>query len=293
MKKKPRVLIVGVVKNCQNTFEKEFNRLVKSCESVEVVGSYFVESDSSDCTVEILERLKHKRDNFHFESLGSLISSIPHRIHRIRYCRNAYVAFLRTNYSISELDFVIVADMDGINSALHKFSIDSCFKTDHWDALFSNQLLGISDLLALRAPNWVESDYLVELENSRHSLRAMAAPKSLFSKVTRYLQYDKTRVNVIYDRMRYIGFSKELLPVDSAFGGIGIYRSWCFFNSDYSEEGGPGVCEHVSFHNRLKSSGAKLYINPRFINSIFNTYNINKFFIIRNLRLWLWNRKKS
>ena len=293
MNKKPKVLIVGVVRNCQNTFEKEFNRLIRSCESVEVVGSYFVESDSNDCTVEILEKLKHKRDNFHFESLGSLSSSIPHRIHRIRYCRNAYVAFLRTNYSISELDFVIVADMDGINSALHKFSIDSCFKTDYWDALFSNQLFGISDLLALRAPNWVEGDYLVELENSRLFLRAMTTPKSYISKVTRYLQYDKTRINVIYDRMRFIGFSKELLSVDSAFGGIGIYRSWCFFNSDYSEEGSPEVCEHVSFHNKLKLSGARLYINPRFINSIFNTYNINKFFIVRNLRLWRWNRNKS
>lgn len=293
MKKKPRVLIVGVVRDCQNTFEKEFDRLVRSCDSVEIIGSYFVESDSNDRTVEVLESLKHKYENFHFESLGSLSSNIPHRIHRIRYCRNKYVAFLRTNHSISDLDFIIVADMDGINSALKKFSINSCFKTDYWDALFSNQLFGISDLLALRAPSWVEDDYLVELENSRLSLRAMPTPRTYYSKLTRYLQYDKTRVDIIYSRMRYIGCSKDLISVDSAFGGIGIYRSWCFFDSDYSEDESPGVCEHVSFHKKLKSKGAKMYINPRFINSILNTYNINKFFIIRNLRLWRWNRKES
>lgn len=293
MKNKPRVLIVGVIRNCQNSFEKEFERLIRSCDSLEVMGSYFVESDSEDRTIEVLERLQHKWRNFHFKSLGSLSSKIPHRIHRIRHCRNEYVAFLRKNYSLSELDFIIVADMDGINSSLNKFAIDSCFKEDRWDALFSNQLLGISDLLALRAPNWIEGDYLVELENSRHSLRAMPMTKSYFGKINRYLQYDKTRVNVIYDRMRYIGIGKELIPVDSAFGGIGIYRSWCFFSADYSEDGNHEICEHVSFHSKLKLSGARLYINPRFINSIFNTYNINKFFIIRNLRLWRWNRNKS
>ena len=290
---KPRVLIVGVVRNCEHTFENEFERLIRSCASVDVVGTYFVESDSEDSTIEVLERIKNKRENFHFESLGPLSPRIPHRIHRIRHCRNSYVAYLRKNYAISDLDFIIVADMDGINSVLNKLSIDSCFKVDNWDALFSNQLFGISDLLALRAPNWVEGDYLVELENSRFSIRTMATPISFYSKIRRYLQYDKTRADVIYDRMRYIGFGKNLISVDSAFGGIGIYRSWCFFYSDYSDDESPEICEHVSFHRKLKLSGAKLYINPRFINSIFNTYNINKIFIIRNLRMWRWNRNKS
>ena len=292
MQNRPRVLIVGVVRNCQNTFEKEFDRLLRSCESIDIVGSYFVESDSNDKTIEVLEQIKLKRENFHFVSLGILSSRFPNRIRRIRYCRNRYVFHIRKNYSVHELDFVIVADMDGINSSLNRFSVDSCFKTDYWDAIFSNQFFGISDLLALRVPNWIEGDYLVELENSRQNLRMKSDPKTLCEKVVRYLQYDKTRQQVIYNRMRYIGIGKNLISVNSAFGGIGIYRSWCFFDSDYSEAGNADVCEHVSLHNKLKSRGANLYINPRFINSIFNTYNINKFFIVRNLRLWRWNRNR-
>jgi hypothetical protein len=289
----PKILIVGVVRNCQQTFEKEFDRLLKSCKSLNVVGSYFVESDSTDNTLSVLESTRNRIESFEFESLGHLNSVIPHRIHRIRYCRNQYVTYIRKNYSSADLDFIVVADMDGINSALTKSSIESCLKYDDWDGIFSNQLFGISDLLALRAPKWMESDFIVELESARRQLRILPEPKSLVERVFRFFAYDKTRVNVIYDRMRYIGFRKKLVAVDSAFGGIGIYRTWCFLLADYSEERDVGICEHISFHKQLTDNGAKLFINPRFINSIFNTYNINKFFIVRNLRLWRWNRNKS
>jgi hypothetical protein len=190
------------------------------------------------------------------------------------------------------VDYVIVADMDGINSALSKYSINSCFQGNNWDCLFSNQLLGISDLLALRANDWVQGDYLIELEKSRIGLRNMPESDNVFRKVFQYLRYDKTRKEVIYKRMRSVGVGKTLIPVDSAFGGIGIYRSWCFFREDYADEQSPQECEHVSFHKKLQLAGAKLYINPRFINSIINTYNANKFFVIRNLRIWRWNRRK-
>jgi hypothetical protein len=81
-----------------------------------------------------------------------------------------------------------------------------------------------------------------------------------------------------------------LIPVDSAFGGIAIYRSWCFFASDYSERSFIGECEHVAFNLSLVGKGAKLYLSPRFVNSILNTYNLNKFFIIRVLRFLRWDR---
>jgi hypothetical protein len=280
------------VRNCEKTFEKEYKKLLKACSSLKVINAFFVESDSSDKSVDILESLSNRKPRLHFESLGSLETVIPDRIERIRFCRNRYIDFIRKNYRNDEIDFVIVADMDGINSAITKFSINSCLKNDNWDGLFSNQLFGVSDLLALRAENWVQGDYLFELEQSRVQLRLLPESHKWSWRIVQWLRYDRTRKIVIYDRMKCVGMGRKLIPVNSAFGGIGIYKSWCFFSADYSNDEPTQECEHVSFHKHLKILGARLYLNPRFVNSIVNTYNINKIFLIRNIRIWRWNRLK-
>jgi hypothetical protein len=288
----PKVLIVGLVRDCEETFQKEYKRLLKACSSLQVLNAFFVESDSSDNSVELLQTLSNDISGLQFESYGSLEMKIPHRIERIRFCRNRYVDFIRNNYREDEIDFVIVADMDGINSAIRKFAINSCLDNNNWDGLFSNQLFGISDLLALRAENWVQGDYLHELEQSRIQMRLMPESNKWSWRIVQFLRYDKTRKTIIYDRMKCIGMGRKLIPVNSAFGGIGIYKSWCFFSADYSNEGPIQECEHVSFHRHLQLLGAKFYLNPRFVNSIANTYNVNKLFLIRNLRIWRWNRMK-
>lgn len=293
MTHKPKVIVVGLVRNCENSLAKEYLKIISACSSLEIVDSFFVESDSSDKSVELLKSMALQNLDFHFISLGNLVTTIPHRIERIRFCRNEYVKYIRSSYDEDSLDYVLVADMDGINSALSKSAIESCFTEDNWDVLFSNQLFGISDLLALRASNWMEEDYLIELERSRVNLRNMPESRNIFKRLVQYLRYDKTRKNIIYDRMRCLGISRNFIPVDSAFGGIGIYKSWCFFMANYNNDGHPHECEHVSFHRNLQAKGARMYINPRFINSVINTYNVNKIFLIRNVRIWRWNRRKS
>ncbi len=290
---KPKIVIVGLVRNCENSFAKEYTKLLAACASFEVVDSFFVESDSSDNSVTVLQSISDENQNLHFITLGDLESEIPHRIERLRFCRNVYVKYIRELYAQRTFGYVLVADMDGINSALSKRSINSCLVFENWDAQFSNQLFGTSDLLALRAKNWLEGDYLIELERSRVSLRNAPEVKNLLGKVRQYIRYDKTRKRIIYDRMRFLGFGRKLISVNSAFGGIALYRSWCFLKADYIGAEIPHECEHVTFHRKLASSGARMYINPRFINSIINTYNINRIFLIRNFRIWRWNRMKS
>ena len=284
----PSVLIVGTVRNCEKTFESELNRLKRCFESVRIVGYYFVESDSVDSTLEILEAAATKISLFHFESLGIMSEEIPERVERLRNCRNRYVSYIRENFSTDNLDYVVVADMDGINSSLTRFAVKACFRDLYWDAIFSNQVIGVSDLLALRADNWLEGDFLHELEQSRIRLRKMKEPTSRLEKIQSFLLYDRTRKAIIYRRMRFLGFGKKLVPVHSAFGGIAIYRSWCFFHSDYTSANKPGECEHVAFHRNLKKSNAELYICPRFVNSVINTYNVNKFFPVRLIRMLKW-----
>jgi hypothetical protein len=51
----------------------------------------------------------------------------------------------------------------------------------------------------------------------------------------------------------------ELVPVNSCFGGLGVYRMEALLRSRY--EGGD--CEHVSFHRTMRQQGlTRLYLNP-------------------------------
>ena len=62
--------------------------------------------------------------------------------------------------------------------------------------------------------------------------------------------------------------SAELIEVDSAFGGLAIYRK-SDIPQDASyvgvDENGDEVCEHVSFHFSIKKNKGKIFINPKLI----------------------------
>ena len=56
------------------------------------------------------------------------------------------------------------------------------------------------------------------------------------------------------------------LEVDSAFGGMGLYKSSAFQQSRYfGMEDGQEICEHLSFHHHAKLLGATFFINPSFV----------------------------
>jgi hypothetical protein len=70
----------------------------------------------------------------------------------------------------------------------------------------------------------------------------------------------------------------EWIPVDSAFGGLAIYKRYLFDNVRYSSvlANGDPVCEHVTLHQQMKSKGARLFINPSLINSGWNGHSASK-----------------
>jgi hypothetical protein len=66
-----------------------------------------------------------------------------------------------------------------------------------------------------------------------------------------------------------ISKKEYLIDVDSAFGGIAIYKlSAIPADCNYSglKPTGEEDCEHVEFHKCLKKNGAKIYINTEFYN---------------------------
>lgn len=77
--------------------------------------------------------------------------------------------------------------------------------------------------------------------------------------------------------------------MDSAFGGLAIYKCKVFDAFDYNPPAISNLndCEHVFLHEKMKMSGMQMYINPSLINSYWNRYNLNRFMAVR--LFWRFN----
>ncbi|CAN2170525.1 hypothetical protein MCEGKSH29_00044 [Candidatus Nanopelagicaceae bacterium] len=279
-----KLLVVGTTRNCGATLEKNVKRIVQACKDFDQVTFYFVESDSEDNTRAVLSKLESKYANFKYISMGKLNVLIPDRVERIRYCRNKYIDFLKKRQNSPErFDFVMVADLDKVNSKLSRKSVVSCFTTKiNWDACFANQSFGYYDLYALRAPGWINHDIFKEL---RTAFSRIDANDGKWSSLVQYFQRDRLRKVHIYENMRRFPSHHSWIKVQSAFGGAAIYRADVLSNTDYSAiDLNNEICEHVDLNMKLHNKGKNLFINPQFINSNFNEYNLNRITLIRYLR---------
>lgn len=280
-----KILLVGTVSNVAKTIEKELKVVLKALSVFDLVQVFLVESDSTDETVKILEKIALKNRNFEFIALEKLKDKYPNRIARIAYCRDIYVRYIRDNCVVSKWDYVVVADLDGMNFKLRKNGIQSCFETNiDWDGVMANQKFGYYDIYALRAPGWVEEDCFISIKrNKKISKQPNISNISLINFIVQFNYFDKFRKKYIYDQMKIIKNKNLFIKVDSAFGGLAIYKPQVFLNSLYSTDQAIHS-EHVNFHKASDNANRSFYINPELINNWFNSYNISKFYFIRFIR---------
>lgn len=286
-----RILVVGTVSNVATQLISDLKHLDESIGNFHKTEYFLVESDSRDRTLDVLNTLGHGRDGFHWKSLGFLADSIPDRVERIRHCRNEYVNFIRENLPTHKWDFVIIADLDGMNKALNPKSFASCFDRDDWEVCLSNQKGGYYDIFALRHPTWQPENYFNELDLLRETLpRRTGLSIFIPKRFAISLREDKAKKIAIYSKMRKIPSGSDWISVDSGFGGFGVYKPEVFVRFNYDKiTHDLRDSEHIDLHLKIIQSGGKIYINPNLINSNWNTYNINRFFIIRQLRRIMWN----
>lgn len=247
------IVVVGTVRNCEKTIKSDYNRLKKSLCDFKHISFFIVESDSSDKSVDVLEKLKSNNVFFDYLSLGSLKTKLPQRTRRIAFCRNKYLEELRNNSKYKEIDYVLVTDLDGTNNMLSRESILSCWEFDKWDVCTANQKGLYYDIWALRHPIWSPNDCWQQYD--------------FFTKELKMNNVDALR-KTIQSRQLHIPDSCSPIEVESSFGGLGIYRKKAIEKSQYMglDNYGNEVCEHVSFHYKIRENGFRVFINPKLIN---------------------------
>jgi len=250
-----KVLVVGTVRNCSKTLTRALRVLEKELVEVGREPEFFlVESDSDDDTVNQLRDLSSNQANFRFVSFGKLQTTIPDRIQRIAFCRNAYLEELeKLNGDEDRFLHLVVADFDEVNSRIQfprngdwLFSEESVFATNQFGRYF--------DILALRAEGWVEEDYRV-------------STKRLLADGIRPL---RAYLKSVSQKQVHIRSSTKAFEVQSAFGGLAIYPAKALAGIRYVPELLGGVfyeCEHVSLSKSIRRKGTKIMIAPSLRNN--------------------------
>lgn len=248
------ILLAGPIRNASGHIANDIEKVLTSLKQFKAVHCFIVESDSSDDTLQRLEEISKKFQNFSFITAGQLSKKLPKRTDRIAYARNLVIDAVASDPKYQNIDYIAMADLDGMNSLVTSEKVAQCWEVDEpWDVITANQLGGYYDIWALSHPYWNPMDCWEQKHRLEEILGDEAATKiALGSK------------QVVIDPRA------DLIEVDSAFGGLGIYRREAFLAGRYAgtdaEAGGIDVADHIPFHRDLRRKGYRIFINPAFIN---------------------------
>jgi hypothetical protein len=267
----PKIIFAGAVQNAAIYLSSVLDNIEKISKVASEVAYVFVENDSTDNTKKILSDWGSKRSDFYLINLDGL-NTIPIRTIRLEKARNAYIETIKYYENLKKFDLLIILDMD--DKAVHPIDPQEIFNAIYFledfherAAIFANQSGTYDDMWALRHPvqcpvdPWEEVlDYVVKNKCSDELAFEQTFGKRIFS----------------------INDSAEPIKIDSAFGGLGIYKMKYILKNQNSylgsktkiiplDDGGLAyaqlqICEHVNFHAGIKNQGGEMFIYPRLIN---------------------------
>lgn len=251
--------ILGIAKDVEKTIESDYKKIQKVFANLsEKITWFIVESNSSDMSIDKLTALQNVYENFQFKTLGKMSGSVPRFVHMAK-SRNEYLTELRTNSKYESVDYVAIVDLNNLNNKLKIESVRSCFKRDDWDVCTANQNGPYYDIWALRHSLWSPNDCWQAHKFLRE--KGVSPEKALFS--------------AVQSRMLRIPREADWIKVDSAFGGLAIYKRWTLDEGSYvaKSESGQSVCEHVSLHDSINKRGGRIFINPMMINTNYTDHS--------------------
>lgn len=234
------MIIAGCARNISQFWDNTRKSLQTIFDSLPDYICFIIESNSEDNTLELLTRWASEDSRRFVISLGQLQESSRPR--RIAICRNKYMELAEPYFC--EFKNMLMVDLDdalGIEPNF-KEQLETCFLREDWHALGSNRRGKYYDIWALRSKVLgIEYDCWEMVEKNRARL---------------FLNRGGLQYKYVYSHQRVYPETLEWIPVESAFGGLAIYKTSAIKGRRYIGQ----TCEHVSFNQ-----GLKMFINPRLI----------------------------
>ncbi|MBU3604747.1 hypothetical protein [Polynucleobacter sp. AP-Kaivos-20-H2] len=247
------ILIAGPARNIGEFVAQNIQALLDACINFKSAKALVIESDSSDNTIDVLDALKQSNKQFNYISLGILAKKMPKRTERLAFARNRVLDEVVNNPEYANVDFIAMADLDGINRHISAEKIEACWNLkEPWDVVTANQPDRYYDIWTLRHPVWSPDDCL-----------------SQRSKLEKVIGKEAANTLAVKAKQVSLDPSQGMIEVDSAFGGLGIYKRSAFEAGRYIglDADGNEVSDHISFHRDLKRAGYRIYINCALVNS--------------------------
>lgn len=275
---KKKILIASIARNIADTFETDYKIILNSFQDFEIIKWVIVESNSSDSSKTTLSKFELKDSIVEFHSLENSNPNIPRTV-ALANARNKYLKIFEGYQKKLTIDYLVVYDMNNLNNQLTVESVRSCFARKDWAAVTANQNGPYYDIYALRHEYWNPSDcwetydYLKILHNQKF----------------RFV-WDTALWDSVYSKMIRIKKVSDWVLVDSAFGGVAIYKSKYISGVRYkgTTSTGKPICEHVYFNRGIQKLGGKIYINPSFINFKYTDHSYRKkYFVFFNIKYYL------
>lgn len=241
------ICFLGCARDCGEGLQARIDELNSIASMFRSSTLMVFENDSTDGTAEVLCERASLGDLLLFRESG-LDEIFPLRTQRLSYGRNL---LLRRALSYQP-DYLCVIDLDGVvNLARLSEGLLTCFAyPDVWDAVFPVNLDKYFDLWAFRHNGLMPHDYEVFINDLSPVLPAAET------------------LNYVMRAQEMLGLKNMSgwLRVESAFGGVGLYRAGAFAFSNYRGDYPDGirVCEHVAMHCGPEGRRRRLYINPYF-----------------------------
>jgi hypothetical protein len=230
-----------------------------------------IESNSTDESKAVLEKHTARVSWMHFESISSPDAIFPHRTQKLAHARNKYLEVFSQLNENKDIELLVVCDLNNLNKKITIESVRSCDKITEWGALTANQDGPYYDIWALRHQYWNVGDCWEQ-----------------YNELTEFYPNDKLALwDSVYSKMIVISSQNAPILVNSAFGGLAIYKVKYLEDCEYIgvNDKKSATCEHVSFNAKFRENGGAIYINPSLINLKFTDHSLRKkYFLLFNMK---------
>ena len=239
-------VFAGLAKDCLPSLQKNLDFISKFNAELPGYNLRFivVESDSTDGTKEYLENV-----NFDFLEIitaDNLDKKFKYRTERIANCRNMILDKLKNEKSNQDLIYIpIDLDIEIFEyQDIHDFhfQLNDFIENKLYDAYFPFNFPYYYDIHALRSKGW----------NSHN-------PWEKIKKINKFIFIGKffVRYFYVYRIQKKYNTKKELINVESAFGGIGFYKLnnslLEIVNYEIEIDLGNTSCEHLKFNSFFRN----------------------------------------
>jgi hypothetical protein len=246
-----KAVFVGCARSCAPFLDSVLANVEALGSTYDAYKIVIVENDSVDDTRSRLRKFAGSHANVQLIEVDGLEGAHPKRTDRIAVARNLYMNAVRQP-DYADCDDLVVLDFDDVNSRRIDLAGFTAARRWLWHeanrrAVFANSAPFYYDIWALRHPTWSPDDCWARV-------RAAQATMSTEEAVRRHVA------------LRQILIAPTTAPilVDSAFGGLAIYRREAALQGSYTglDPEGEETCEHVAFNAVVNGTDGVMAIYP-------------------------------